>query len=245
MVGPLSFGGPTAALTGLGAPVALGLLVPMEAGVPIPIPSDLVALAVGERVSAGTFPLWLAVIGLEIVALVGTSILFLFCRGAGRAVVTRLASRIGLREQRLERAGALVERGGRPALAAGRATPGLRTLTVVVAGAAGLSARRALPALVLGSSLFLQLHLVLGLYFGPLAKKAYDAAKAPTLAVALALAAAAVVFWVVRRGRRGAAESWSEAACPACLGLSVVGERAFGTGRHGRDIRALRTEPHA
>lgn len=220
--------GSFAAATGLGGSFALGLLAPMEAGVPIPVPSDLVALAVGERVSAGTFPLWLAVVGMEAAAVVGTSALFLLCRGAGHTVVARIGPRLGLSQSRLERAGAYAERRGRPALTVGRATPGLRTITVVAAGAAGLSTRRALPALILGSSIFLQLHLVLGLFFGPLARRAYDAAKVPMIAVALALAAAAIVFWAVRRGRVGGVRSWAEAACPACLGLAVLGERPLG-----------------
>src|SRR2546428_4398002 len=57
-----------AAVHGLGAPAALGLLVPMEAGVPIPVPADLVMLTVGERVQAGAFPPWLAVVLLPGVA---------------------------------------------------------------------------------------------------------------------------------------------------------------------------------
>ena len=61
--------------------------------------------------------------------------------------------------------------------------PGLRTLTVVAAGASGLSKRRALPALILGSSVFLQLHLVLGLLLGPLADRAFDRAKGPAIAI--------------------------------------------------------------
>jgi hypothetical protein len=36
---------------------ALALLLPMEAGVPIPLPADLVMIAVGERVAAGRFML--------------------------------------------------------------------------------------------------------------------------------------------------------------------------------------------
>jgi hypothetical protein len=40
---------------------------------------------------------------------------------------------------------------------------------VIAAAVSGLSARRALPALILGSSVFLQVHLVLGLLLGPLA----------------------------------------------------------------------------
>jgi hypothetical protein len=41
----------------LGLPAAAALLLAMEAGVPIPIPSDLVILVLGERASAGSLPL--------------------------------------------------------------------------------------------------------------------------------------------------------------------------------------------
>jgi hypothetical protein len=56
--------------------------------VPIPVPSDLVML-LGERVSAGALPLWLAVAALELVALAGTAALFLAARGPARALLTR------------------------------------------------------------------------------------------------------------------------------------------------------------
>jgi hypothetical protein len=59
--------------SGAGVPGLLGLLVVMEAGVPIPVPSDLVMLLLGERVSAGALPLWLAMVLLELVALAGTA----------------------------------------------------------------------------------------------------------------------------------------------------------------------------
>ena len=54
--------GGAAGLSGL---AALVVLLPMEAGVPIPVPADLVMFTVGERVAAGRFPLWLAVTGFE------------------------------------------------------------------------------------------------------------------------------------------------------------------------------------
>jgi len=78
-----------------------------------------------------------------------------------------------------------------------------------------------LPALVLGSSVFLQLHLVLGLLLGPLADRAFDQAKGPAVAV---LAAGALVFWRVRRRTRAPA-AWTEGACPACLGVRALAER--------------------
>jgi hypothetical protein len=102
--------------------VALALLLPMEAGVPIPIPADLVMFTVGERVAAGAFPLWLAVAGFEAVSVVGTTALFLACRGPAHRLITRFGPRIGLSRARVGRGAALVERRGRSALAIGRGT---------------------------------------------------------------------------------------------------------------------------
>jgi membrane protein DedA with SNARE-associated domain len=192
-----------AGAAGLSGWLALALLLPMEAGVPIPIPADLVMFTVGERVAAGAFPLWLAVAGFEAVSIIGTAVLFLACRGPAHRLVTRFGPRVGLSRARVSRGAALVERRGRTALAIGRGTPGLRTVTVLAAAASGLGWRRALPALILGSSVFLQLHLVVG----------------------------AFVCWRVRRGRRGGAEAWAEAACPVCIGLGAISDRVPGLAR--------------
>lgn len=213
---------------GLGGWAALGLLVPMEAGVPIPLPADLVMFSVGERVAAGAFPLWLAVAGFEVISVVGTSVLFLACRGPAHRVIARFGPRLGLSEARIGGAVRFAEARGRLALAVGRGTPGLRTLTVVAAGASGLHWRRALPALILGSSVFLQLHLVLGLLLGPLADRAFHQATGPALIALGALLAGALVFWRARRGRRAGREAWREAACPACLGLAVLAQHVPG-----------------
>jgi membrane protein DedA with SNARE-associated domain len=213
--------GGAAGVSGL---AALVLLLPMEAGVPIPLPADLVMFTVGERVAAGRFPLWLAVASFEVIAVAGTTALFLACRGPAHRVIVRYGPRLGLTEARVRRAAGFAETRGRAGLALGRATPGLRTLTVIAAGVSGLSWRRTLPALILGSSVFLQLHLVLGLLLGPLADRAFNQAKGPALAAVAALAAGALVFWRTRRRRRAPA-AWTEAACPACIGLRVLAER--------------------
>jgi membrane protein DedA with SNARE-associated domain len=98
---------------------------------------------------------------------------------------------------------AVAESRGLAGLSVGRATPGLRTLTVVAAGVSGLSGRCALPALIMGSSVFLQVHLVLGLLLGPLADRAFDQAKGPALVAVAVLAAGALVFWRARTTSRG------------------------------------------
>jgi membrane protein DedA with SNARE-associated domain len=197
----------------------------MEAGVPIPVPADLVMLLVGERAAAGAMPLWSAVLAFEVVAVVGTCALFVVCRRLGQAVVGRLGRRVGLTELRLKRACALVERRGRPALVIGRSTPGLRTVTVVAAGGSGLTPRRALPPLILGSSAFLQLHLFLGYALGPAARHALQKARGPFVAVLVALVAGAVAYWIVRRGRRSGTQAAAEACCPACIALAVLSDR--------------------
>jgi sugar phosphate permease len=100
---------------------------------------------------------------------------------------------------------------------------------VIAAGVSGLNGRRALPALIVGSSVFLQLHLVLGLLLGPLADRAFDRAKGPALAAAAVLIVAGVVFWQVRRRRRATAPgAWMEASCPACIGVSLLAGRVPG-----------------
>ena len=98
---------------------------------------------------------------------------------------------------------------------------------MVAAGVSGLNGRRALPALILGSSVFLQLHLVLGLLLGPLADRAFDQAKGPVVAAVAVLAAGALLFWRARRRNRAPA-AWTEAACPACLGVRALAERVPG-----------------
>jgi membrane protein DedA with SNARE-associated domain len=217
------------AVAGLSGSLALVLLLPMEAGVPIPVPADLVMFTVGERVAAGKFPLWLAVTSFEVIAVLGTTALFVACRGPAQRIIARFGPRLGLTEARLRRAAAFAETRGRPGLALGRGTPGLRTLTVVAAAVSGLNGRRALPALIVGSSVFLQLHLVLGLLLGPLADRAFDQAKGPALIALAVLAAGTAVFWRVRRRKRAAAPAaWMEASCPVCIGVSLLTGRVPG-----------------
>ena len=214
--------GSAAGLSGL---AALVVLLPMEAGIPIPLPADLVMFTVGERVAAGKFPLWLAVAGFEVIAVVGTTALFLACRGPAHRIIARFGPRLGLTQARVGRAAAFAETRGRPGLALGRGTPGLRTITVIAAGVSGLSWRRALPALILGSSVFLQVHLVLGLLLGPLAVRAFDQAKGPALAALAALVAGTLIFWRARRRKRAAPGAWMEATCPACIGVTLLAQR--------------------
>ena len=211
------------AASGGALPSATLLLALMEAGAPIPIPSDLFMLLVGERAGEGKFPLWAAVIAFELVAIAGTTALFYLCRGPARAMIARFGPRFGLTEERVDRARRLIARRSRAPMAIGRATPGMRTVTVVAAATADVSGRRALPAMIIGSSVFLQLHLLLGFVAGASIRDALAHAEGVVIVVLVAAAAIGAVVWLIRRRARGrgSVQQWAEACCPACLLLSV------------------------
>jgi hypothetical protein len=78
-----------------GLPIFVVLLTAMEAGVPIPVPSDVLLLVLGERVSAGRFPLLLVVVALELVVAVGTAALFFLAGGPDRRCSPRWAPESG------------------------------------------------------------------------------------------------------------------------------------------------------
>jgi hypothetical protein len=105
-------------------------------------------------------------------------------------------------------------------LAIGRATPGLRTVTVLAAGAARLPARRAMPALLAGSTIFLQGHLLLGLAIGAPLRAALTT-RPGQLALAAALVGLAATAVLLRR-RKAPANAWAEGMCPLCLASSVM-----------------------
>jgi membrane protein DedA with SNARE-associated domain len=209
-------------LEALGLPVAIAILLAMDAGVPIPIPTDLLLILLGVWAGSGLVPFWAAGLGLELVAVGGTGLLFFAARGPGSAVIGRIGPRIGLTSARIDSAARLIERRGWGSLALGRATPGLRTVTVLAAAFARLHPRYALPALFLGSSLFLQAHLVLGYFVGPRAVDVFNAARLPVLILLAVLVVGGVAVWIARRGRRGGPQAWTEASCPACLVIALM-----------------------
>lgn len=214
-------------------PAALfSTLLAKAAGIPIPIPADLLMLTASAWAVSGRVGAW-QLFGALLVALVlGSLVQYALARGPGRGVLRRYGPYVGLTPTRLDAAGAAVQRGGWVGVGLAVLTPGVRAASVAACGVAGVPLRVFLPGLVAGSAAFLGLHFALG-YAGGAALAAM-----PGSAVPLALGAVAVVLvggalgWVaIRRGRgparptrEVAAEvfgAWHEAACPACLVLGA------------------------
>ncbi|MGH2808318.1 MAG: DedA family protein, partial [Actinomycetota bacterium] len=195
------------------------LLILTETGVPVPVPGDLLMLLVGERASAGEPPLLVAVGLLELITLLGTTVLYLAVRGPARSLIARVGPRVGLTEERIATVGRVTQRGS--ALAVGRMTPGARTITVVAAATGPSPWHSTLPALWIGSTIFVQAHLALGFVLGPVARDALEAARIPVLVGLGMLILIAVAFWILRSGR-GPHAAFSEAFCPVCLTAAAI-----------------------
>jgi membrane protein DedA with SNARE-associated domain len=94
------------------------------------------------------------------------TILYGLSRWAGRDLVYRYGRYIRLSPPRLERAEGWIRGYGALAVVVGRLLPGLRIATAVACGVFGLPARQFLPAMAVGSLLYITAYTLLGYYFG-------------------------------------------------------------------------------
>ncbi|HEU4327233.1 MAG TPA: DedA family protein [Roseiflexaceae bacterium] len=138
-----------------------------ELGVPMPIPTDILIVLAGA--SAGTQLPQLALLFalLTVASTVGASGLYAIVRRGGRPLVERFGRYVHLGPSQLDRAERLLQRGGWLGIAAGRAVPGLRYVTVIACGLLHVPYRRFVTAHIVGSSVYIAVFMALGAVFGP------------------------------------------------------------------------------
>jgi membrane protein DedA with SNARE-associated domain len=203
----------------------VAIILATEVGLPVPFPADVVLLGLGERAGAHVVPLWVVMTSLEAVVILGACILFFAARRLGHPLLERLTRRhpsIGAQVERVRRS---LDRRGGGGLVVGRATPGLRTISVLVAALSAIPAGIALAALLIGGTIFVQGHVLLGYAVGPAARKALAGLPVLGIAILVLLVAGVVAFWTVRRGRGAGRRGWEEGLCPACLAIGALGPR--------------------
>jgi membrane protein DedA with SNARE-associated domain len=211
-------------LTEYGLAAAFGLMLVKAAGIPIPIPGDVILLATAARAAEGKLLLWQAFVALLVAVCVGGLIQFLVARGPGRRLIARYGQRLGLSQARLDRVAAGLRRGGLLGIGAAILTPGLRTAAVPACGVAGIPLGAFVPGLVLGSSVDLALHFALG-YFGAGVLVGLATAGGVPLLAGLLLVGLGVWLWLIRRRKLSAAAAavaWTQATCPVCLVVGSV-----------------------
>lgn len=170
-----------------------------EAGLPMPIPGDLVILAAGARVGQGQMSLLLAVVLIEAATLLGSTCLYAVARRGGRPVLYRYGKYFHLDLARLAHAEDFYRRRGFLAIVIGRLVPGLRIASTVMAGAMRVPYRIFLPACLIGSNNLLVF--LLGLFAGPPILDAIRGVGFSTrfLGVLLGLGVLVVAYLTIRR----------------------------------------------
>jgi len=204
---------------------ALAIILATEAGIPLPIPADVILLGLGERAGSHAVPLWAVMLALEVIVIVGACALFILARKLGHGSVERLTRRHPTIGAQIDRVRGSLDRRGRVGIVVGRATPGLRTITALVAALSAIPAGIALAALIAGGSIFVQGHVLLGYAVGPSARRALVGLPILGVALLILLVAGGIVVWARRRGGAAGRRGWEEGLCPACLAVGALGTK--------------------
>jgi membrane-associated protein len=220
--------------------VAIFLIMFLKtAGVPIPIPGDLIILTAAVRVAQGKLVGWQVFCAILLALVLGGLIQFMLARGPGRGLLWRFGRYIGLTKPRVDAVAEKIRKGGVAGLTIAILVPGIRGAAVVAAGLADLELRRFLSGLTLGSLAFISLHFFLGYLGGAALPLIQRILPSPTVLILVLVCLLAVyVVWVITVRRRKAArtaiaatqskaaalEVWHEGICPVCLALSTANQ---------------------
>lgn len=173
-----------------------------EAGIPLPIPGDLLLVAMGALAASGAVsPLPTVAVAVAAVA-IGSAVLHAVTVRAGRPLLDRAAARLRLKAERLDRAEAFLARGGWAAVAVARWVPGLRIVTSAAAGTFRLP-RPSFTAGVVTSAIFWSSGCFAVGWLGagglPASRTRLGGVALWPIAAAAAIPAAALLAWWRRR----------------------------------------------
>jgi membrane protein DedA with SNARE-associated domain len=211
-----------------------GLLFVKEAGVPIPVPGDLLVLGAGVAAASSPETALPVLAAILLAGYVGGTLQFLLVRGTLRRAFLSMLARVGVPAQRVEAIASRLRRTGARGVAVARITPGVRVGAIAASGIAGLAAGPFVAGLVAGNTVFVGAHFGLGFAVGPAALGLVERFGVLAMAVVvLALAVLGGIGWLALRRRTSAATAsrepllaalpaWADAACPACLGLATL-----------------------
>lgn len=207
-----------------------GLILIKEAGVPIPVPGDLIVVGAGVAAGRGELSPGLALVVIVLASIVGGIAQFALLRSVARPAMLRLLGRFGGAD-RVERETERLRRGGTRGVAIARSTPGLRIVAIAASALAGVPAAAFVAGLSIGNTLFIAAHFGLGYLVGEPIVRAATGLLGPLAIGFVGLAVVGAVGWFVIRRRRDPGHApdaletvgaWADACCPACLALAAV-----------------------
>jgi len=224
-------------LAAAGLLAIIGLILIKEAGLPVPIPGDLVVIGAGIAAARGQLDPVPTVASIVIASIGGGVVQYALVRSVARPALLRLLGRLASAD-RLERQAERLRRGGARSVAVARATPGVRIVAVAASALAAIPLVAFVVGLALGNALFIGAHFGLGFVLGEPILRVVGSALGPLAVVGIGLAAVgAIGWWAIARRRRAAGPAavpatatrslaalgaWADACCPACLAVAAL-----------------------
>ncbi len=167
-----------------------------EAGVPLPVPGDLIIAFYGWRASGDPLELAQVIAVCALASTAGTVVPFLLARRYGEGIAMRLAGWLDIDRRRIDALMRWVERSGFAGVVAGRLIPGLRVAVSLVAGTAHVPVVQFSPAVLVAASLYWAGWVTLGAIVGP---RVQDVVSPAYLGILVALVPIALVATFVAR----------------------------------------------
>lgn len=206
-----------------------GLILVKEAGVPLPVPGDLLIIGAGATLT-GDAPAAITVLAIILLfGFVGASAQFFVFGTALRRPLLAALERLGIGEGRLQVLSDRFQKGGSASVAITRMTPGIRIAVIPAAAIARIPFRVFLPGIVAGNAVFVTAHFGVGFLFGAYAKDLIERFGWTAIVMVVILAVLAIVGWLIIRRRRvamaqtDAYECWADCSCPACVAILAAG----------------------
>jgi membrane-associated protein len=197
-----------------------------EAGIPMPLPADLAMALAGFRVAQGQMHVLQAFFIGQSATLIGSSLLYWIGRRGGRVLLFRYGKLLHLTPRRISQAERLILRHGLLAIIIGRQIPGLRVAAPLLSGVFRIPYRHFVPAMFVGSSIYIGIFIGLGMWGGPAALSAIRAHGLPLrfITSTALLLLTGLALWVLNRRAREAAAPARRAAHPwrRCLEAALL-----------------------
>lgn len=174
------------------------LLFAEEAGVPLPVPGELMLIAAGILIGTGALDPWLFGPLAYAFILAGAFTGYSWARLLGEHGLRALAERLHQGEK-LGKAAARLQKAGAREIAISRLIPGLRVYTTLLCGAAGVERDRFLIGLAPATAIWMTFFLVLGVFVGVPAEHFLGQVEALAIQGGVLVAIGVAAYFAIRR----------------------------------------------
>jgi membrane protein DedA with SNARE-associated domain len=214
----------------------LGLILVKEAGLPVPVPGDLIVIGAGVAASRGDLDPIPSLVLIVLASIAGGIVQYALVRSVARPALLRLLGRVASAD-RLDMQAERLRRGGARSVAIARSTPGIRIIAVAASALAAIPPVAFVLGLAVGNALFITAHFGLGFVLGEPVVRAVGGSLGPIAVAGVLLALIGAAGWLVLSRRFGPAAApapvqgaapvvaWADACCPACLSLALLEAR--------------------